>query len=74
MEVGGQFHAPAALPPRNEDPLFTEKNWWDPGPVGMIWRREMSIAPTEIGTPDPPAHQPVCLHYPGYQTVFQQSL
>jgi len=25
MEVGGQFHAPAALTPRNEAPLFTEK-------------------------------------------------
>ena len=25
MEVGGQFHAPPALPPRNEALLFTKK-------------------------------------------------
>ena len=74
MEVGGQFHAPAALPPRNEAPVSCENEaGWAKGPVRMVWRRKMSIVPTEVRTPGPPAHKPVYLHYPVYQSVFHQS-
>jgi hypothetical protein len=41
MEVSGQFHARAALPPV---PIGQDAGW-APEPVWTLWRREKSLAP-----------------------------
>ena len=48
MWVGGQRHAPAALPPV---PIVWEVEWV-PGPV---WTGAENVAPTGIQSPDPTA-------------------
>ena len=52
MGVGGQRHAPAALPP-GKDPLpIVQEARWAPGPV---WTGTENLAPTGIRYPDRPA-------------------
>jgi len=62
MEVGGQRHVPAALPPRKEAR-------WAPGPVRTGAK---NLAPTEIRSLDRPARSESLYRprYPGplYQT------
>ena len=36
MVVGGQRHAPAALPPRNDPVHIVQEAGWSPGPVWMV--------------------------------------
>ena len=67
MGVGGQFHAPAALPPPGEDTVpFGEEAGWAPGPV--LTGAE-NLAPTGIRSPDRPARSEWLyrLSYPGLQ-------
>jgi len=52
MGVGGQRHAPAALPLRKTRyPLYREARW-APGPV---WTGAENLAPTGIRSPNRPA-------------------
>ena len=49
MGVGGQRHAPAALPP-GKDPVPTvQEVGWAPGPV---WSGAENLAPSGIRSPD----------------------
>ena len=43
MEVGGQRHAPAALPSGNDPVLIVQEAGWAPGPV---WTGAEKLAPT----------------------------
>ena len=62
MGVGGQRHAPAALPPGNTRyPLYT--GWVAPGPV---WTGAENLALTGIRSPDRPARSDQFLY-----TFFQ---
>jgi hypothetical protein len=48
MELIGQLHAPAALPPGKEPPVpIGQEVEWAPEPVWMLCRREMCLAPAE---------------------------
>ena len=52
MGVGGQHHAPAALPPgKNPVPIVQEPRW----PPGSVWTGAENLAPTGIRFPDRPA-------------------
>jgi hypothetical protein len=45
MEVGGQLHAPTALLSETEPPVpVVQEAEWDPAPVWILWRREMSCS------------------------------
>jgi len=64
MGVGGQRHAPAALPP-GKDPLPTvQEAGWAPGPV---WTGAENFTSTRIRSPDRPARSESLyrLSYPG---------
>jgi len=52
MEVSGQLHAPAALPPRKEPPVSTgqEAVGWVAEPVWAWCQREKFPAPTRNQT------------------------
>jgi hypothetical protein len=52
MEVGGQRHAPAALPPGKRPVPIVQEAEWAPVPV---WTGAENLAPTGIQFPDPPA-------------------
>jgi hypothetical protein len=41
MEVGGQFHAPVALPPVS----IVQEAAWASEPVSTLWNGEQSLAP-----------------------------
>ena len=49
MEVSGQRHAPAALPPARNPVSIVQEAGWTPGPV---WTGAENLAPTEIRSPD----------------------
>jgi hypothetical protein len=66
MGVGGQLHAPGALP-RERDPVsIVQEAGWAPGPV---WTDAENLAPTGIRSPDRPARSESLyrLRYPGPQ-------
>jgi hypothetical protein len=43
MEVSGELHAPAALPPEKEPPVsIGQEAGWAPKPVWTLWTREKS--------------------------------
>jgi hypothetical protein len=45
MEVSGQLHVQAALPPEKKPPVPTrEEARWASEPVWTLWRREKSLA------------------------------
>jgi len=53
MAVGGQRHAPAALPPGKDPVPVVQEVGWAPGPV---WTGAENLAPpTGIRSPDRPA-------------------
>jgi hypothetical protein len=52
MRVGGQLHAPAALPRERGPVPIAQEAGWTPGPV---WTVAENLAPTGIGTADSPA-------------------
>jgi hypothetical protein len=56
MEVSGQIYTPAAVPREIIVAPIDCEAGWVPEPVWMFWRREKSLAPAEIRTPDRPAH------------------
>jgi hypothetical protein len=68
MRVGGQRHAPAALPPGKDTVPIEEEAGWAPGPVltGVE-----NLAPTGIRSPDRPACSKSLygLSYPGPRSV-----
>jgi hypothetical protein len=49
MEVGGQLHAPAALPPGKRHGTHCIGGWVAPGPV---WKGAKNLDPTGIRSPD----------------------
>ena len=52
MGVGGQRHAPAALPPgKDPEPIVQEAGW----APGSVWTDAENLAPTGIRSPDRPA-------------------
>jgi hypothetical protein len=59
MEVSGQLHAPAALPPEKGHlvPIGQEAGW-TPEPVWTPWWRGKFRAPAGNQTPDLPARNP----------------
>ena len=68
MGLGGQRHAPAALPPgKTRYPLYKEAGW-APGPV---WTGTENFSPTGIRSPDRPARSESLyrLRYPGPQII-----
>jgi hypothetical protein len=49
MEVGGQYHAPAALP-QEEDPVpIVQEARWAPG---LVWMGVENLASTGLRSPD----------------------
>jgi hypothetical protein len=53
LEVSGQLHAPAALPPGKEPPVpFEYEVGWTAEPVWTIWRSENSYPHRDLN-PDP---------------------
>jgi hypothetical protein len=62
--VGGQRHAPAALPPGKRPVTHGTGAGWAPGPV---WTGVKNLAPTGIRSPDLPAGSEALyrLRYPG---------
>ena len=64
MGVGGQRHAPAALPPGKDPVPIVQEAGWAPGPV---WTGAENLAPTGIRSPDRPACSESLyrLSYPG---------
>jgi len=63
MEVSGQLHAPAALPPGKE-PLvpIAQGAGWAPEPVWKRLSGEKFLAPTVTPSPDHPARSPALYH------------
>jgi hypothetical protein len=57
--VGGQHHAPAALPPGNDPVPIVQEAWWISGPV---WTDSENLATTGI----PRTIQPVASRYTDY--------
>jgi hypothetical protein len=49
MRVGGQRHAPTALPPGNNPVSIVEEAGWAPG---TVWTGAENLAPTAIRSPD----------------------
>jgi hypothetical protein len=76
MGVGGQRHAPAALPRERHKVPIVQDAGWAPGPV---WTGAENLAPTGIRTPDRPALSE-SLHrlcYPGpplYYTILYYTI
>jgi hypothetical protein len=63
MELSGQLHAPAALPPEEEQSvLIGEEVKWTPEPVWTTWRREICW-PYQDSKSDPSVAQPVASRY-----------
>jgi hypothetical protein len=66
LEVSGQLHAPAALPPRKEPPVpIGEEVGWTSEPVWKSWRRENSW-PHRDSNSDFSVVQPVASRYTDY--------
>jgi len=66
MGVGGQHHAPAALPPGKE-------TWYRRlGGPQPVWTGAENLTPTEIRSPDRPARSEsqYRLPYPGLEVVM----
>jgi hypothetical protein len=61
MEMGGQLHVPAALPTRYK-PGTIWKLGWPSEPVSTFRRREKSLPPAGIRTPDSPIRSPVTIN------------
>jgi len=73
MRVDGQRHTPAALYPRQRDPVsILQEAGWAPGPV---WMGVENLAPTGIRSPDRPdrGESLYRLSYIGPQTSIQIS-
>ena len=64
MGVGGQHHAPAALPPGKDPVPIVQEAGWAPGPV---WTGAGNLVPTGIRSPDRSASSESLyrLSYPG---------
>jgi hypothetical protein len=69
MRVGGQLHAPAALPPGKTPRTHCIGGWWAPGPV---WTGAENLASTGIRSPDRPARSESLyrLRYPGPRNMY----
>jgi hypothetical protein len=68
MELSGQLHAPAALPP-GKDPLVPtgKETSWAPEPVWTWWWKDKFPAPAGIWTPNQPTNplaSTIPLNYP----------
>jgi hypothetical protein len=64
MGVGGQLHAPAALPPGKDLVPVVQEAGWSPEPA---WTGAENLAPAGIRSPDRPASSKSLhrLSYPG---------
>ena len=56
--LGGQHHAPAALPTGKDPVSIVQDTGWAPGPV---WSVRKNLTPTGIRSPDRPAHSAVAI-------------
>jgi hypothetical protein len=64
MEVSGQLHAPAALPPGKETLVPTgQEAGWAPEPFWTRWCRDKFPAPRWESNPRTPIVQPVDKRY-----------
>ena len=73
MVVGGQQHAPAALPSgKTRYPLYRGLG----GPQGQVWTGVENLAPTGIRSPDRPVRSESLyrLRYPGRPEYINTSL
>jgi hypothetical protein len=55
MEISGQLHVPAVLPPRKPSVRIVLEAGWAPEPVWLWWRGEKFLATTGTRTLDHPA-------------------
>jgi hypothetical protein len=63
LEVSGQLHVPAALPPGKKPPVpVGQVAGWGPAPVWTTWRRENSWLYRDSNS-DPSVFQPVASRY-----------
>jgi len=69
MGVGGQRHAPAALPVGKDPIPIVQEAGWAPGPV---WTGAENLTPTGNRSPDHPARSESLyrLHYPSLTFSF----
>jgi hypothetical protein len=72
MRVGGQLHAPAALPPGKRPGTHCIGGWWAPGPV---WTATENLDPTRIRprTVQPVASRSTNYAIPAYARVIVSS-
>jgi hypothetical protein len=61
--VGGQRHAPAALPPKKDPAPIVQEAGWAPGPV---WMGAENLAAIGIRSPDRPARSEIQGYIPIY--------
>jgi hypothetical protein len=61
MEVSGYLHAAAGLHPGKEPCTYAQSAGLTPEPVWTFWRREISLVPTGIRTPDCSAYSLVSI-------------
>ena len=73
MWVGGQRHAPVALPSGNDPVPIVQEAGWAPVPV---WTGAENLAPTGIRSPHPPARSESLyrLSYPGPHSVHSRTV
>jgi len=58
VEVSGQLHAPAVIPPEKEPPVhFGLEVGWDPELVWTRWRGEKSPCPCRESKPGSPVRR-----------------
>jgi hypothetical protein len=58
MEVSGQLHAPAALPPGKEAPIPLDRTLGGPQSLSGRCGEEKTLAPTGTRTPIPQSSSP----------------
>jgi len=61
--VGGQRHAPAALPPKKDTVPIVQEVEWAPGPV---WMGAENLSPTGIRSPDRTDRTEIQQYIPNY--------
>ena len=73
MRVGGQHHAPAAVPPRKDPVPTVQEAGYAPG---LVWKGAENLAPTGIRSPDRPACSESLyrLSYPGPCAIYEVML
>ena len=73
MGVGGQRHAPTALPPGKDPVPIVQESGWAPG---QVWNYAENLAPTGIRSPDRPVRSESLyrLGYPSRQHLLSDDI